>query len=128
MSMTMIANEHPVARKEHECSLCHRTIQPGERYNRQRSVGDDGPYVFKDCAHCEAMVKILNDDEGDWYDTWEGFTAWDVAELEPTSIRTARLKVMYHRRWRRRDGALYPVPDVVLPPAQQPPTTDGTDQ
>lgn len=115
--MTMIASEHPVARKEHECSLCHRTIRPGERYNRQRSVGDDGPYVFKDCAHCEALVKILND-EGDWYDTWEGYTEYDVAEFELTTVQTARLKVMWRRKWTRRDGALYPVPELVLPPGQ----------
>lgn len=119
---TVLASEHPVARKEHECSLCHRTIRPGERYNRQRSIGDDGPYVFKDCAHCEALVKALNDDEGDWFDYYEGYTEWDVAEFEPTTMRTARLKVMWKRQWRRRDGALYPIPDVRCSPAS---TTPG---
>lgn len=111
----LLASEHPVARKEHTCSMCRRTIEPGERYNRQRCIGDDGPYVFKDCAHCSALVAILHAVEGDWYDTDFGYTEYDVAELDPTTIRTARLKVMWKRHWRRRDGALYPVPERIRP-------------
>lgn len=114
----LLATENPVARKEHTCSLCGRTIQPGERYSRQRCIGDDGPYVFKDCAHCHALVKVLNEVEGDWYDTDFGYSMYDVAEFEPSTIRTARLKVMWRRQWRRRDGALYPVPEPLLPPGR----------
>ena len=108
---TMIANEHPVARIMHRCDLCLRLIQPGERYNRQRIIGDDGPYVFKDCAHCSAAVKILDRVEGDWYDSDFGYSSFDLADFEPTTIETARLKVMWRRQWRRRDRALYPIPE-----------------
>lgn len=116
----MIANEHPVARIMHRCELCARLIQPGERYNRQRLIGDDGPYVFKDCAHCEATVKILNEIEGDWYDSEFGYSTYDLAELEPSTIQAARLKIMWKRQWRRRDRDLYPVPEPLFRPAEAP--------
>ena len=107
----LLASEHPVARVMHRCDLCQRLINPGERYNRQRVIGDDGPYVFKDCAHCEAAVKILNEVEGDWYDSEFGYSAYDFAEFDPTTIQTARLRAMWKRQWRRRDHELYPVPE-----------------
>jgi hypothetical protein len=105
---------NPVARRDHRCQLCSREIQSGERYNRQRNIGDDGPYVFKACAHCTAMVKVLNEIEGDWYDDWEGYSYTDLLEFDPSAIYTARLRVMFRRGWRRRDGSLYPVPGAGL--------------
>jgi hypothetical protein len=103
----VLASENPVARKEHRCQLCYRTIEPGERYNRQRNIGDDGPYVFKACAHCDAYVRLA--DIASYCD--DGYTADDVCEYEPVDVTSARWRAQYRRKWRRRDGALYPVPE-----------------
>jgi hypothetical protein len=78
----VLASENPVARKEHRCQLCNRTIEPGERYNRQRNIGDDGPYVFKACAHCHAYVRLA--DIAGYCD--DGYTADDVWEYEPAGV------------------------------------------
>jgi hypothetical protein len=106
MSPVVLASENPVARVEHGCQLCGRTIEPGERYNRQRNIGDDGPYVFKACAHCNAYVRLT--DLSSWCD--DGYTIDDVYEYEPCTMREARWRAQHRRKWRRRDGSLYPIP------------------
>lgn len=108
MSPLVLASENPVARIEHKCQLCYRTIEPGEQYNRQRNIGDDGPYVFKACAHCDAYVRLAG--IANWAD--DGYAADDVWEYPPANIREARWRAMYRRKWRRRDGGLYPIPDA----------------
>lgn len=108
MSPLVLASDWPVARIEHHCQLCGRTIQPGEKYNRQRNVGDDGPYVFKACAHCHAYVKLAG--IADWCD--DGYTADDVWEYEPGDMTEARWRAQHRRKWMRRDGALYPIPEA----------------
>lgn len=107
--MIQLASDNPRARVEHVCQLCYRKIQPGEKYNRQRNIGDDGPYVFKACAHCHALAKVSTviDNALDYS---EGYTADDFVEWEPTTILEARWRAQYRRKWRRRDGELYPIP------------------
>jgi hypothetical protein len=109
VSPLVLASEHPVAKKEHCCNLCSRTIEPGERYNRQRNIGDDGPYVFKSCAHCDALTRVSSvTEDANFYG--EGYTADDFFEWHPSTLHEARWRAQYRRKWRRRDGDLYPVP------------------
>lgn len=105
---TVIAQSKPVARKDHHCNLCGRIIGAGETYDRARLVAyDDGPYVFKTCTHCQALL-FLHPDSWEYAD--EGYTTDDIIEWEPSTIAGLRAKAMFMRGWRRRDGALYPVP------------------
>lgn len=114
MSPTVIASENPKARIEHRCGLCGRTIQPGEHYNRQRNIGDAGPYVFKACAHCHALTRLTTAvDAANWWG--EGYTADDIAEWRPDTVWEARYRAQWRRRWRRRDGDLYPIPTAPTP-------------
>jgi hypothetical protein len=77
MSGVVLADETPVARKEHSCELCSATIQPGDRYRRTRIIGDDGPYVFKACELCNALTPIVLD----WLaDPYEGYGEDDFVE------------------------------------------------
>ena len=98
------------ARKEHMCSLCMRTIEPGEPYRRQRNVYYGEAFTYRGCAHCDALVRALMETGDDWFDDGEGYTRADIAEYQPRSVAIARLLVQWRRKWRRRDGALYPVP------------------
>lgn len=100
-----LADETPTARKEHWCQLCGRIIRLGETYHRQRNIGDDGPYVFKNCRHCEAILPLID------YDPGFGYTEDDYSQWEPTTLAELRWKVQLNRKWTRRDGALYPVPE-----------------
>jgi hypothetical protein len=108
VSAEQIGFSTPVARIEHHCSLCDRTIEPGEQYARHRMVGDDGPYVWKECAHCRALMKVYGSEiVWDWY---EGWGDEDVREWEPSTAEGREAQAHWRARWRGPDGALYPVP------------------
>ena len=111
--MTTVMHEsNPRARKRHRCDLCNRDIDAGETYNRQRSIYDGEPYVFKACGHCMALVHVLDESHVYWYDD-EGYTADSLSEVDPANLREARYLVQWRRKWCRRDGGLYPVPEAV---------------
>jgi hypothetical protein len=91
--------------------MCGRRIDPGEIYNHQRNVDSGSIRVWKQCAHCEAAVHIL--------DLWgwagrpdEGIGPELMADFEPETIAQARIWLGWKRQWRRRDGTLREVPDV----------------
>lgn len=108
--MIFLEDVRPVARVEHTCSLCGRTIAQGETYRRCRLIGDDGPYTFKECAHCRAFMDLTTVVEAAI--SWgEGYSTDDFCEWEPDDFQGARWQVQWKRQWRRRDGALYPVPE-----------------
>ncbi len=110
MSIQVLHSETPVARKAHQCSLCYRTIEPGEKYDRQHSVFDGRAYAFKSCAHCQALVDIIGWDRLSWDD--EGYSADSISEFEPASVAEARLIVGWRHKWRHRSGDLWAVPET----------------
>ena len=92
MSGIVLAEERPVARKTHFCEVCLGTIGAGDRYLRQRNVGDDGPYVFKAHALCWALsLRLAREaglftDDGEWPEPDEvrvAITAWFGAIAGP---------------------------------------------
>ena len=44
-----------VARKQHRCDWCGKTIEPGETYNRS-TWRYDSVYDFHECTRCEPYV------------------------------------------------------------------------
>lgn len=105
--MEIIHDERPIARKQHRCEMCSRTIEPGERYRRQRNTDCGDIWTWKNCAHCDVLLDILCHIG---YDHDYGVTYEDVGEWEPETIAEARLKVYWLHRWRRRDGSLREIP------------------
>ena len=104
-----LSDTKPKARKSHKCQLCFRIIEPGERYVRSAHIGDDVPYTFKACLHCDAYVPEI-DLLGQMADPWDGYTAEDLIEYRPRNMTEARWWVQHRRKWRRHDGSLYPIP------------------
>lgn len=51
ITMKVLRNETPVARKEHRCNFCGGVISVGEKYNRQTNVYDGCVYDW--VSHCE---------------------------------------------------------------------------
>lgn len=98
---------HSRARKEHICTLCRRTIAPGEVY--MRGVGfDGGAWTWKECAHCEAFFTFINDHFGEYE-----YSADLANEWQARTLAELRVKVQWLKRWTRGDGALYPLPEVL---------------
>lgn len=56
MSIAVLDEKHPVARKRHECNACRGFIGVGDRYYSQRCA--EGGYLWTYRSHllCEAIV------------------------------------------------------------------------
>lgn len=107
--MLTIADEWRTARKPHDCKLCRRQIEPGERYRHQRNKDYGDIWTWRNCIHCDELLNLLS---RRGYDDDYGITFEVVCEWEPESIAEARLKVGWDRKWRHRDGSLYQVGGV----------------
>lgn len=103
----MFIRNNRMARKDHTCALCGRTIARGEVYLRGVNI-DGGVQEWKECAHCEVLFTYL-------LHLWgEDEYCWDlVYEWEVETYWQARVKVYALRRWQRPDGTLYPVPTIM---------------
>lgn len=100
--MTGYVDSHPTARKRHRCTLCHRTIQPGEMYWRQVAF-DAGAHTFKTCEHCERTVVTYCRSVGDDQWTEEDVMDW-LRDDHPGPYATMLAG------WRFPDGELAPPP------------------
>jgi hypothetical protein len=94
------------ARKQHTCVTCKRTIDAGETYLRGSGFGDGEAFTWKECAHCSAFLNLAAI-------AWEEeYSEVDFDAFEPSTVTEMRWKVQWYRKWRRRDGDLYPVPSL----------------
>ena len=49
----------PIARKHHECTECHRTINPKEQYRRVSGSWCMGIETYKTCSECMEIVQAF---------------------------------------------------------------------
>ena len=115
------------ARKDHTCTECQRTIEPGERYwfDTMVEVGY-GIRTEKMCAHCQGVIDVGIALTGchrswwygyvlDWLDESMGFVANVIREhdLEPgATVRMLRFVALAKRGWRDESGELTPIPEA----------------
>lgn len=110
MAPTVLHEGWRLATTQHRCQLCGRTIGPGERYFVQTNKGDDGVYAWKECEHCLSLLRETTAlCDCDLYG--EGYGPDTVVDWEPVDLRELRLKALWRKQWRRKDGTLYPVPE-----------------
>lgn len=101
-----------VAGRSGQCSLCFRRIDPGEEYERQRVGDGPGVWIFKSCAHCQAVLKYFVLDP---FDPYEGITVFDYENwADDTSPDLAELRAQagWKKGWRTQSGALWPCPTL----------------
>lgn len=108
--MTHYSDSHPRARKPHRCSLCRRWIRAGETYRRGAGMDGSTAWTFRECAHCAAIIPLAMAEIDPWGEEYDDSL---IPDWEPTTVPHLRLKVLYLRKWTKRDGALYPVPEQV---------------
>ena len=99
------------ARKEHRCSECRRAISPGENYTVERTVFEGSASTHKTCEHCMVARDWLWKECGGFI---YGECAEDMMEhaAEGYGFRVAAIAVGMDRQWRRKNGALMPVPKM----------------
>lgn len=66
---TILSHSEYTARKQHECSMCGLTIDPGTRYIRQVNVDDTDMYTMRYHDECYAYA-CATWDQGDWEAIW----------------------------------------------------------
>lgn len=114
--MTFIDAATIVARKEHVCDQCGRSIQRGEKYHR--NVGTDGGTVtvFKECAQCGELssdlyaIGIVGEDvDGSESYPYLAEVYWpEIVDLADPAWR--KRHDGWLARWRRPDGSLVDYP------------------
>ena len=102
----VLSRSEPKARTSHKCQMCFRVIDPGETYERQFNVFDGRAYTWKTCTHCQALMRLASIE----YEADEGYSDETIDEWEPGDVWELRLKALWRKKWRRKDGSLYPVP------------------
>jgi hypothetical protein len=105
--MQTLTHSRPKASKPHKCMMCCRIIDPGEVYTNQANLGDDGFYTWKNCRQCDVFYGLIED--------WDGYGIGDesVMEWEPGTVRELRIKALWRKKWRHKDGTLYEVPLIM---------------
>ncbi len=83
MSVTVLSDERPVARKDHHCNACEGTIPEGDRYHRQHIV-NDYLYVYKSHALCDAAY-------------WIAFRELDLIDCEEESVEPDEVRAVVLR-------------------------------
>lgn len=90
MSAVLEIRKVKATRKRWQCDGCARWFEPGGPKERQRIIGDDGPYVWESCVTCSCISSELwaggfCADEGvtpdDIYECMkQNYGSWDAAD------------------------------------------------
>lgn len=116
-SPSVYNESNPVAKKEHKCSECRRSIEIGERYCRVEGCWDGDWHTFKTCRHCVAMADVMRS-ISECFCPSMGNMLVDFFDDDRDGHGSlpARLYHSARRKWRHRRGArkgqLMPVPVV----------------
>ena len=111
------ARDERRAAKAHRCCECGRTIEIGERHQYARGAMNGYWSAYRTCAHCDAAAEWLVVVCGGWLYEATSMDLRDHVDGEESYLRTAaltRLVRWMKADWRRPDGSLRPVAEVVL--------------
>ena len=82
MTVTILRDERPVARKDHGCNECGGRIGAGDRYRRQSNVDGGDIWTYKAHALCFALVPwdwVDDTSPTDWHEAQLRLIEWFVA-------------------------------------------------
>ena len=102
------------ARLRHRCTECRRDVEPGETYLAERTIFDGDAMSHKICAHCQRVRNYLVNHCGGWIcqalheDIIEHY--YDTASNEAEDREARLLACGIAAKWRRSNGALWPLP------------------
>ena len=111
---TVLHSRQQRARLRHRCTECGRDVQAGEIYLAERTVFDGAAMSHKICAHCQRVRAYLMDHCSGWMyqglgDDISGHY-YSTLSNDADDRESRLLNLGMTARWRRADGALWPVP------------------
>jgi hypothetical protein len=92
-------DSHPVARTQHQCCECYRTVQPGEKYWLIKGLADHRWATYKLCRHCESLGNFMMVLCDGWPFTSLYAELVDHWREGYASIALGRLIVAMRRKW-----------------------------
>lgn len=112
----LVAPRQRKARVVHKCEDCGSPIDPGEVYWYGKWLYDGRISTFKTCARCVVSARWLNVVCGGHLWGYDSISQdlrehWDN-EPEYMTLGLGRLIAARENRWRRKDGALWPVETI----------------
>lgn len=116
-TISVLSDERPRAKKPHRCGECHRTIEPGEHYERVTGLWEGELVTHKTCLQCCSVREWLAN-------VCSGWVYSEVAEellehfYEGYGMWLGRAVVSMQNQWRKRDGSLMlpmDLPDRLIP-------------
>ena len=118
---TVLHSRQQRAKINHKCRECRRVIEAGEVYTTERVLFDGSMWTHKVCAHCVEVRGYLGEHCGGWvYDAIEEdiqghFYGSTLNDAETRELRLLAIGIA--ERWRRANGALWPIPNSGAPKA-----------
>ena len=92
----------PIAKKQHKCCECKRTIQAGEKYKRQFGVWDGRAEAFKMCKFCIEPASWLVSECGG-YPLGDLKTEIEEHAFEYKKMFLYRWLINIREGWKRKD-------------------------
>ena len=113
--MTALSDTRPVARKEHVCEECNRTIKIGEQYHRYAGIWEGDFFTNVACLHCSAARKVFVVYCDDYWENYYGGLSELLGECwreHDDPITLGRLLVGVRSKWVYRSGNPMPIPEA----------------
>ncbi|MBZ2197251.1 hypothetical protein [Occultella gossypii] len=103
----------PIARTDHQCQQCGRTIRPGEKYHRWDGLYDGTWQTTKTCAQCRHLQDDLwnVDERSEDFETGDEAYAW-LGEVDWNDVVLRTGDLLWNLR---RDGFRLQWADRVYP-------------
>ncbi len=113
-SATVLSSKDRVAKKNHTCGECHRTIDTGEKYHTDVYKFDGQVSRHKTCMHCMVARQWLSYECAGWIC---GCIQEDIDEHVQSGgcpVALSRLAIGMKSKWRTPRGKLMKIPALPL--------------
>lgn len=112
--VNIVRDSMHVARKQHECGECGRTVTAGEKYRAEAGLLHGSFHFYKTCEHCLIARQWLSDNCDGWL--YEGVKEdFEEHAKEYQRMDLCRVAVGMANQWTTRKGRRMPVPALPRP-------------
>lgn len=107
--VTLLKSKNVVARKQHRCHECHRTINIGEKYLYEATTYEDDFSTHKTCRHCQEVRDYVMQTN---FEFIYGCLQEDLCDedlSDRTNWKPRLMNLGMSRKWTKKNGKLWRV-------------------